>query len=115
MRATEAVKRGQLIRMLEMLRDSGVQKPAEWLAGELKAAGIEDTSAEKKPFGIKSKTITPAKLERWRSERNGKSLAGSDRAYNYLRRREKKRERLSPNQAKFIVSNRIWSLLATGF
>ena len=118
-RDTEAVKRAELIIMLEMLRDARVEKPAAWLAANLKAAGVEDTSEEKgerKEDRIKGKTITPAKLERWRSEIYGKSLKGTDEAYECLLRRDKKwGKRLSPGHAKFIVRNRIWSLLEKGF
>jgi hypothetical protein len=115
-RPTEAVKRAQIIIMFEMLCDAGVEKPAEWLAAKLKAFGVEDANAKRDKDGIKRKTITPAKLERWRSELSGKSPEGSDEAYEYLRGRDKKRgERLSPAHAKSIVVGRLLSLLASGF
>jgi hypothetical protein len=115
-REDEAAERAQCLIMYQELCEAGVENSAEYLAGELKAAGIEDTSEKKKPE-VESKPITAEKLESWRSDFfHNESIKGLNEAYVYLRARMKERERsMSPDQAKSFVKGLIFSLHINSF
>jgi len=77
---SDAVRRAQFIFALEVLCKSGLPKKiaAHWLADEMRKRSICDT---------KGRTITKTVLLRWHSERNAKSLSGSDDAFRLLSRK----------------------------
>jgi hypothetical protein len=104
---SKAALRGQSILMLEMLENIlGRTEASKWLASRLKEAGVKEDG----------KAITPSMIQRWRSEKGGKSLSGSDQAYDILRDRlEQVGWPANAKEAKIRVDAHIWALVAAGY
>jgi hypothetical protein len=97
--------RAQINLMFEVLLRGGEAKAeaSEWLAGELR------------DFTEAGEPITAAQIIRWHSEIKGKSLSGSDRAYERLKQKYEGRWPTSIEEARFSIQALICSLRETGF
>jgi hypothetical protein len=107
---TRAVLRAQIVLMFRILtRDTGDDPIAasRWLGSRLVEAGICD----------RGKPIEPAQIRRWNGEKGGKSISGSDQAYEVIERKFLKRRKWPTGLAvaRRLVCDLISKTKATGF
>jgi hypothetical protein len=102
---SKAVVRGQINVALDSLLEAGISmlEASSWLARELATEGVK----------LGGQRIEGKQIKGWHYEKRGKSLSGSDRAYEIL---NKPRAQLNtPDIAKKFALAKIQSLKAMGF
>ncbi len=111
---SEAALRAQVILMFEMLTEAGVspEEASRWLSKKLRNARIMQKKTLANPQG---EQIEAHQIRRWRGEKGGKSLKGTDASYAVLASKKRDRWPGSRKEAEARVQAMIHVLWTNGF